>query len=236
MAPQGGKTVKSKPIVARSGAVRPVAKPNAMNLRRRNVAPTDRVGVLLFINEPSASDARSVRRLFDQVGLTCLFVRASATPSSDEIHSERGISAQADRILAAVRSALADLPHTGCSVGVLAFGVAVAPMLVAAARNAGLVQAVVGVNGRPDLAAEALPHVHCPTLFILTGRQAGQLRLHRLATSFLNAQNEVAILQDGPTAAISSRRLHDTAKQWFTRHLPPTKRNRAVSGRGKPRS
>lgn len=111
----------------------------------------------------------------------------------------------------------ADLPYGyfGASTGAAA-------ALVAAAANPGLVRAVVSRGGRPDLAADALPHVLAPTLLIVGGEDFEVIRLNREAFARLRCPKQLEIvpaathLFEEPGTLEEVSRL---ARAWFLEHL-----------------
>jgi len=66
--------------------------------------------------------------------------------------------------------------------------------LVAAARLAYVIGAVVSHGERPDLAGAALPHVVSPTLFIVGGRDATVIHLKEAAYVQLRCQKALEIV------------------------------------------
>jgi putative phosphoribosyl transferase len=94
--------------------------------------------------------------------------------------------------------------------------------LIAAAERPHLVRAVVSRGGRPDLAKDALPRVHAPTLLIVGGADTTVLRLNREALERIPAQKQLAVvpsathLFEEPGALEQVARL---ASNWFAEHL-----------------
>jgi putative phosphoribosyl transferase len=96
--------------------------------------------------------------------------------------------------------------------------------LVAAARLAHVIGAVVSRGGRPDLAGAALPHVVAPTLFIVGGRDATVIHLNEAAYGQLRCQKALELvpgathLFEEPGALAHVAQL---AAGWFLQHLHP---------------
>jgi pimeloyl-ACP methyl ester carboxylesterase len=115
------------------------------------------------------------------------------------------------------RDPLARLP-----VGLFGASTGAAAALVAAAVRPQLVRAVVSRGGRPDLAGEALPRVHQPTLLIVGGRDEVVIDLNRRAMLKLAAPARLEIvtgathLFEEPGALDQVARL---ARDWFVEHL-----------------
>ncbi|HEY7424747.1 MAG TPA: dienelactone hydrolase family protein [Gemmataceae bacterium] len=94
--------------------------------------------------------------------------------------------------------------------------------LVAAARQRGIIGAVVSRGGRPDLAWDDLPAVQAPTLFLVGGNDAAVLGLNEEALACLNCPRELKVIPGTthlfpePGALDEVARL---AEQWFQRYL-----------------
>jgi putative phosphoribosyl transferase len=103
-----------------------------------------------------------------------------------------------------------------------ASGAAVA--LIAAARRARLVSAVVSRGGRVDLAGSALEEVRCPTLLLVGDHDEHVLDLNRAAAARLNAPTEVAIVAGASHLFAEPGALDEVARlaaAWLSHHLPP---------------
>jgi dienelactone hydrolase len=96
--------------------------------------------------------------------------------------------------------------------------------LVAAARLARVIGAVVSRGGRPDLAGAALLHVVAPTMFIVGGCDDTVIRLNEAAYGQLRCQKALEIvpgathLFEEPGALAHVAQL---AAGWFQQHLHP---------------
>ncbi len=109
-------------------------------------------------------------------------------------------------------------------LGLFGASTGAAAALIAAARVD--VDAVVSRGGRPDLAGEALPRVHAPTLLIVGGNDPQVLELNRTAFRRLQCESSLRIvagathLFEEPGALDEVTRL---ATAWFYEHLgrPP---------------
>src|SRR5204862_8298398 len=66
--------------------------------------------------------------------------------------------------------------------------------LVAAARRAQLIRAVVSRGGRPDLAEDALPRVQCATLLIVGGDDEVVIEMNRDAMRRMRSDVELKII------------------------------------------
>lgn len=112
---------------------------------------------------------------------------------------------------------IAELP-----IGLFGASTGGAAALVAAARLPKRIRAVVSRGGRPDLAGDALPMVHAPTLLIVGGADYRVIELNKEALRHLRAPNALEIVpgathlfpEPGAMDAVIER-----AAQWFERHL-----------------
>jgi putative phosphoribosyl transferase len=97
-----------------------------------------------------------------------------------------------------------------------------AAALVAAARRAHLIKAVVSRGGRPDLAAEYLSRVTAPTLLIVGSDDTDVVALNRQALASLGGSRQLAIV-DGATHLFEEPgALEDVSRlagDWFVQHL-----------------
>lgn len=108
------------------------------------------------------------------------------------------------------------------SVGLFGASTGAAAALVAAARRAGEVKAVVSRGGRPDLATTALAHVKAPTLLIVGGYDDEVIRLNEAALAELHCEKRLEIVprathlfeEPGTLDAVI-----DLATDWFARFL-----------------
>jgi pimeloyl-ACP methyl ester carboxylesterase len=131
-------------------------------------------------------EMRRGHRMFDMTLLTNRAVEAIAFSGSDE--------------------ATANLPMAlfGISTGAGA-------ALVAAARHPGAIAAVVSLNGRPDLAGLALPHVLAPTLLVVGFRDQELLAFNRFAQGRLSSEASLVMTGSDGKASRRGRRLISTA-------------------------
>jgi putative phosphoribosyl transferase len=94
--------------------------------------------------------------------------------------------------------------------------------LVAAARRPDRVDAVVSRGGRPDLAADELPHVRAPTLLIVGSRDTVVIELNKQAMRHMKAPVGLEVIPgathlfEEPGALEQVARL---AREWFVRYL-----------------
>ncbi|KAB2943294.1 MAG: dienelactone hydrolase family protein [Hyphomicrobium sp.] len=108
------------------------------------------------------------------------------------------------------------------SVGLFGASTGAAAALVAAARHADEVRAVVSRGGRPDLAATALVRVKAPTLLIVGGYDDEVIRLNEAALAELHCEKRLEIVP-GATHLFEEHGTLDAvielATAWFVRFL-----------------
>jgi pimeloyl-ACP methyl ester carboxylesterase len=107
-------------------------------------------------------------------------------------------------------------------IGLFGASTGAAAALIAAARRAGVVRAVVSRGGRPDLADDALDAVRAPTLLIVGGRDKVVIDMNKHAFERLRAPKRLEIvpgathLFEEPGALEQVSRL---ARDWFDHQL-----------------
>lgn len=126
----------------------------------------------------------------------------------------RRLLAATDLVLREAGMARQPLGYFGASTG------AAAALLAAAARDD--IRAVVSRGGRPDLAGEALPRVHAPTLLIVGGADPLVLQLNQQALAMLAGEKELTVVP-GATHLFEEpgaiERVAELAAAWFSDHL-----------------
>jgi putative phosphoribosyl transferase len=100
----------------------------------------------------------------------------------------------ASRVAAAVDWLRADERTRGHRIGLFGASTGAAAALVAAAARPETVAAVVSRGGRPDLAGEALPQVHAPTLLIVGGDDRPVIGMNEDAMARMRAPTELVIV------------------------------------------
>jgi putative phosphoribosyl transferase len=107
-------------------------------------------------------------------------------------------------------------------VGYFGASTGAAAALVAAAKLPSLVHAVVSRGGRPDLAGEALPAVHAPTLLVVGSADETVLELNQQALARLRCEKRLVIVP-GATHLFEEPGALDQvaghASEWLERYL-----------------
>jgi pimeloyl-ACP methyl ester carboxylesterase len=98
------------------------------------------------------------------------------------------------RVVAAIDWAAAEFRLNGAPIACFGASTGAAAALIGAAERPDLVRAVVSRGGRPDLAGDALPQVHAPTLLIVGGADEPVIELNRQAMRRMIAPVKLAIV------------------------------------------
>jgi putative phosphoribosyl transferase len=211
-----------------SGVVRIRAGP--ITLEGDLQVPEGAVGVVLFAHGSGSSRHSSrnryVARELQVAGLATLLIDL-LTPEEEALdqhtaHLRFDIPLLAERLVAATRWLGEDPATRSLMVGYFGASTGAGAALVAAGPAAERVGAVVSRGGRPDLAADELPRVRAPTLFIVGERDVEVLELNRIAMARLTAVTRLEIVP-GATHLFEERGTLETvahlARDWFLRYL-----------------
>jgi dienelactone hydrolase len=202
----------------------------ALELEGTLAVPDGARGIVLFAHGSGSSRHsprnRHVAEVLRAGGLGTLLVDL-LTPDEEGVDLRTrelrfDIALLASRLVGAIwwmasEPALRELP-----VGLFGASTGGGAALVAAAREADRVGAVVSRGGRPDLAGDALPDVRAPTLLIVGGNDEPVIDLNQRAMAHMLAPVRLEIvpgathLFEEPGALEAVARL---ARDWFVRHL-----------------
>jgi len=163
-----------------------------------------------------------VARVLQEAGLATLLLDLLEAEEAEDREKVFDIELLAERLRGAAdwlsrepQTSAVRLAYFGASTGAGA-------ALVAAARQPGVVGAVVSRGGRPDLAWEDLPAVQAPTLLIVGGRDDLVLQLNEKALRFLRCPKELVVIP-GATHLFPEQgaleKVSRLAQEWFSRHL-----------------
>jgi len=187
-------------------------------------------GVVLFAHG-SGSSRHSPRNLHVAHGLhdaglgTLLIDLLTPTEEAVDLRTQElrfDIGLLADRLSGAIWWLAQEEATRALPVGLFGASTGAAAALVAAARVADPVSAVVSRGGRPDLAAADLPNVKAPTLLIVGGFDDVVIALNERAMVRMRAPVRLEIvpsathLFEEPGALDRVARL---AREWFVRYL-----------------
>ncbi len=128
----------------------------------------------------------------------------------------------AERLAGAVRWLDEEKETGGLHVGLFGASTGAAAAFIAATELGSRVEAVVSRGGRPDLAMEALPKLHAPTLLIVGGVDTEVIALNEKAFARLHGPKSLVIVP-GATHLFSEpgalEQVIDHAAKWFERYL-----------------
>jgi putative phosphoribosyl transferase len=111
----------------------------------------------------------------------------------------------------------------GLPLGYFGASTGAAAALIAAAERPAVARAVVSRGGRPDLAGDALPRVHAPTLLIVGGDDEPVIELNREAMAQMAAAEVHLEIVPGATHLFEEpgtlEKVMELAADWFRRYL-----------------
>jgi putative phosphoribosyl transferase len=195
------------------------------------VVPEESFGLILFAAgigvSRSSSRARRIARELEEQGLATLtFDLFTAEEEAERFRNGRhgiDIPLLAGRLAGATawakrQSSLRDFP-----IGYFAAGDDAAPLLVAAAGQRGLVDAVVCGGGRADLAGSALAQIQAPTLLVLGDGDASLVHANESAFLRLGSPRKELILIPGASSRFDGpgelEMVAELTADWFSRYL-----------------
>lgn len=111
---------------------------------------------------------------------------------------------------------------TKTSIGYFGASTGGGAALVAAARLAMLIKAVVSRGGRPDLAGESLAYVRAPTLLIVGGNDEPVIELNQHAFNKLHVEKKLEIVPGATHLFEEKGKLEAVsvlAQDWFKKYL-----------------
>ncbi|HEU4630473.1 MAG TPA: dienelactone hydrolase family protein [Gemmatimonadaceae bacterium] len=189
-------------------------------------------GVVLFAHGSGSSRHSPRNRYVAEVlragGLGTLLVDL-LTPDEEAVDLRTrelrfDITLLADRLVGAIWWLASEPPTQGLPVGLFGASTGGGAALVAAAREADRVGAVVSRGGRPDLAGDALPDVRAPTLLVVGGRDEPVIDLNQRAMAHMLAPVRLEIVPGATHLFEEPGTLEEVARlarDWFARHLQP---------------
>jgi pimeloyl-ACP methyl ester carboxylesterase len=149
------------------------------------------------------------------------------TPQEDAIDAQTreyrfDVDRLGHRVVAAIDWAATRPQLAGLPVACFGASTGAAAALIAAAERPQIVRAVISRGGRPDLAGDALPEVHAPTLLIVGGDDQPVIELNRAAMRRMRAPVQLEIVpgathlfeEPGTLEVVSQLAL-----EWCTKYL-----------------
>jgi putative phosphoribosyl transferase len=181
---------------------------------------------------------RHLARVLQDGGMATLLLDLLTPP--EEAVGERtralrfDIGLLASRLVGAIWWLDTEPATRGLPVGLFGASTGAGAALVAAARMADHVKAVVSCGGRPDLAGDDLLDVRCPTLLIVGERDGPVIDLNERAMAHMTAPVRLVIVRgatrlfEEPGALEQVARL---AREWFVTHLGAAAERRRAAWR-----
>lgn len=204
----------------------------AVTLEGSLAIPHDARGIVLFAHGSGSSRYsprnRYVAEELRAGGLGTLLIDL-LTPEEEAVDNRTrelrfDIGLLADRLVGAIDWLASEEATRNLPVGLFGASTGGGAALVAAARVADRVGAVVSRGGRPDLAGDALPHVKAPTLLIVGGHDQPVISLNRQAMAQMTAPVRLEIVpgathlfEEPGTLEVVAR----LARAWFVQYLTP---------------
>ncbi|HEX2495166.1 MAG TPA: dienelactone hydrolase family protein [Steroidobacter sp.] len=192
---------------------------------------TERADGLIVFVHGSGSSRFSVRnnqvaRFLRTRGFATLLMDL-LTPREDQIDAVTrelrfNIPLLARRVIGAVDWIAAHESISKLSVGLFGASTGAAAALIAAASRPALIKAVVSRGGRPDLAGDALPAVHTPTLLIVGSDDVQVLHLNQTAVSRMPGDTQLVTIEGATHLFEEPGALDEAARcaaDWFERCL-----------------
>jgi dienelactone hydrolase len=169
---------------------------------------------------------QAVARTLVRDGLATLLLDL-LTPGEEAVdartrHLRFDIGLLAERLEHAVRWAATQPALRPLAVGFFGASTGAGAALVAAARLASGVGAVVSRGGRPDLAADALGRVRCPTLLLVGGLDGPVIDLNEEAYARLTCPKRLQVIPGASHLFEEPGTLEEVARRaaaWFLAHL-----------------
>ena len=197
------------------------------------VVPADARGIVLFAHGSGSSRHshrnQLVARTLQQSGFGTLLMDLLTTEEEHLDNRTRelrfDIEMLADRLTAAVNWVVEQPMLKQLPIGLFGASTGAAAALVAAAKQPGIVRAVVSRGGRPDLAGESLKIVKAPTLLIVGGWDDAVVVLNEQAKTLMPGEVVLKIVprathlfeEPGALGEVS-----ELAASWFQKTLKPT--------------
>ncbi len=201
------------------------------------IPPNDLPGTLILPAQPQAVVAfahgsgsgrfsprnRQVAARLQQEKLGTLLFDLLTEDEADDRRNVFDIPLLAQRLGHAIDFLLAHIETAALPIGLFGASTGAAAALVAAAQRPDQISAVVSRGGRPDLAGDALPLVHAPTLLIVGGADTEVLMLNRGAARQMTCACELAVVPHATHLFEEPGTLEQVAElaaRWLGGHCP----------------
>lgn len=187
--------------------------------------PPDAKGIVIF-SHGSGSGRFSPRNKLvagrlhqEQIGTLLLDL---LTPSEDRTYTNRFDTALLAHRLVGVTQWLEQFdPCDGCAMGYFGASTGAASALKASTYLP-QVKAIVSRGGRPDMAADILHKVQCPTLLVVGSRDEDVLRLNEQSYGILTCDKKLEVVDGASHLFEEDGKMDcviDLASNWFNKYL-----------------
>lgn len=202
---------------------------NALTLIGDLVIPDRPQGLILFAHG-SGSSRHSARNRYvaerlNRSGFATLLLDLLTSQEEREeeysMHFRFDIDMLATRLCAAVDWLCQNEETKKLAIGLFGASTGSAAALACAAKRRANISAVVSRGGRPDLAADALPYVLCPTLFLVGGFDPEVMAMNEKSLHSMNCYREIEIIPGASHLFEEPGRLEQVATLatwWFARY------------------
>jgi pimeloyl-ACP methyl ester carboxylesterase len=199
-------------------------------LERELNIPSGAAGIVLFAHGSGSSRhsprnqfvARTIRDSGTGTLLFDLLTREEEIEDNITATLRFDIGLLARRLAATTRWVMSQPELRAYGIGYFGSSTGGAAALVAAAELGKSIDAIVSRGGRPDLAGQALPRVHSPTLLIAGEYDDVVIRLNEAAFASLRCEKELKIVPRATHLFEEPGALEEVAQlaaDWFLRHL-----------------
>jgi putative phosphoribosyl transferase len=197
-----------------------------VRLRGHLTVPEHAIGIVVFAHGSGSSRHsprnRYVATVLNRAGLGTLLFDLLTTHEEHDRTKVFDIGLLARRLVDATRWLRNQPDAMGLPIGYFGASTGAAAALWAAAERDNDVATVVSRGGRPDLAADRLPAVAAPTLFIVGGHDNVVLDLNRSASNLLRCEHRLTVIR-GATHLFDEpgtlQAAAEAARDWFVTHL-----------------
>ncbi len=196
-----------------------------------NLTIPENAAALVLFAHGSGSSRHSPRNQFvartlNRSGLgTLLFDLLTPEEEALDLYTREhrfNIGLLAERLVQATNWATQQEQTRDLRIGYFGSSTGGAAALVAAAQLSQGIGAVVSRGGRPDLAGDALPKVHAPTLLIVGGNDDIVIELNEMARDQIRCEAKLVIIPGATHLFEEPGALEQVAKfasDWFVLHL-----------------
>ena len=192
--------------------------------------PTEAKGLVIFAHGSGSSRlsprnqmiARALQQKHMATLLFDLLTAEEDTIDSSTAQFRFDIPFLADRLVAATNWVIKNPVLHVLPIGYFGASTGGGAALVAAARLAALIKAVVSRGGRPDLAGESLKYVEAPTLLIVGGHDEQVLSLNQQAYAQMHCEKQLDVVPGATHLFEEPGKLEEAARLatgWFEKHL-----------------